>query len=221
MDTVKLAVQERTERGDGPSRRMRAGGLIPGVVYGKGSSSTAISVALEDLKAATAHGHNVVLELDLNAKARAERKGGKGRPVPLYAVVKELQFHPTRRQLLHVDLHEVDLDVEIEASVAIELTGTPAGAVDGGVLDWVQREVTVKALPNAVPAGFELDVSELTIGHHITVAALVAGEGVTIVDDPETMIAALLPPRVVEEEEPTVSEEPEQPEVIGGKSEEE
>ena len=147
-------------------------------------------------------------------------QSGKGRPGPLYAVVKELQFHPIRRQLLHVDLHEVDLAVEIEAPVAIELVGIPAGAEDGGVLDWALREVTVRALPNSIPALIELDVSGLQIGQHVSVASLVAGEGVTIVDDPEIMIAALLPPRVQEEEVAAV-EETEQPEVIGGKSEEE
>jgi large subunit ribosomal protein L25 len=190
------------------------------VVYGRESSATPISVALEDLKAAMTHGHNVVLELGLDAKARAARKEGKGRPGPLYAVVKELQFHPTRRQLLHVDLHEVDLAVEIEAPVAIELVGTPAGAEDGGVLDWAHREVTVRALPNSIPALLVLDVSGLQIGQHVSVASLVAGEGVTIVDDPEIMIAALLPPRVLEEE-PVAAEEQAEPEVIGAESAEE
>jgi large subunit ribosomal protein L25 len=220
MDTIKLPVQERVESGNGPSRRLRASGRIPGVVYGRESSATPISVALEDLRAAMTHGHNVVLELGLDSKARAARKEGKGSPGPLYAVVKELQFHPTRRQLLHVDLHEVDLAVEIEAPVAIELVGTPAGAEDGGVLDWAHREVTVRALPNSIPALIEIDVSGLQIGQHVSVASLVPGEGVTIVDDPEIMIAALLPPRVQEEEVAAV-EETAEPEVIGGKSEEE
>jgi len=213
METIKLGVQERNEMGDGPSRRLRAVGRIPAIVYGKESTPQPVSVELDDFKAALAHGHNVVLELDFGAA----RKGGK-KASALYAVVKELQFHPTKRNLLHVDLHEVDLREEIEALVAVELLGTPAGAADGGILDWAHREVTVRALPNAVPGALELDVSELLIGHHLTVAALVAPEGVTIVDDPETMVAALLPPRVQEEE--AAVEAPAEPEVIGGKSEE-
>ncbi len=216
MDTIKLPVEERDETGNGPSRRMRAGGRIPGVVYGKGSDATAISVALEDLKTVMAHGHNVVLELGLDSKARSARKSGKGRPGPLYAVVKQLQFHPVRRQLLHIDLHEVDLLVEIEAVVAIELIGTPAGVTEGGILDWEHREVTVRALPNEVPTSLELDVSQLLVGQNITVAALVAEKGFVIVDDPDTMVAAVHAPRVQEEEEaPEGAEELEQPEVIG------
>jgi len=220
MDTVKLGVQERKEIGNGPSRRLRAAGRIPGVVYGKDSSPTPVSVALDDLRQALTHGHNVVLELGLDAAVRSSRKGGKGRAGALYAVVKELQFHPTKRNLLHVDLHEGDLAEEIEAPVAIELVGTAAGVADGGIVDWVHREVVVRALPNAVPASLELDVSGLLIGQHLTVAALEAGEGVTIVDDPETMVVAVLAPRV-QEEAGAGEEEQAEPEVIGEKTGEE
>ena len=100
---------------------------------------------------------------------RPSRPKARRKPHPHYAVVKEFQFHPTKRHLLHVDLHEVDLAVEIEGSVAIELVGTPAGVEDGGVVDWEHREVTVRALPSAMPEAIELDVSGLQIGHHLTV----------------------------------------------------
>lgn len=224
MDTVKLAVQERKEMGNGPSRRLRASGRIPGVVYGKDSAATPVTIAFDDFKNVMAHGHNVVLELDLDAKARVARKGGKGKAAALYAVVKELQFHPVKRSLLHVDLHEVDLTVEIEASVPIELVGTAAGLIDGGILDWSYREVNVRALPNAVPQAIEIDVSGLLIGHHLTVEALGAPEGVVVVDDPETVVVALVPPQaeeVVEPEEGELLEEPAEPEVIGETAEEE
>ncbi len=113
-----------------------------------------------------------------------------------YAVVKDLQFQPTRRRLLHIDLHEVDLAVEIEALVAIELVGTPAGVVEGGVLDWEHREVVVRALPGDVPSDLQLDVSALEIGQHEVVGTLSAPAGVVIVDDPETVVVTILPPRV-------------------------
>jgi large subunit ribosomal protein L25 len=139
-------------------------------------------------------------------------------------VVKQLQFHPVKRYLQHVDLHEVDLAVEIEAPVAIEAFGTPAGLIDGGILDWERREVNVKALPGDMPAALELDVSSLVIGHHLTVAALQAPKGVTILDDPEAVLIALVPPRVIE---PTAAEvaaeagEAAEPEVVGAKPTEE
>ncbi len=210
--TIKLAVQEREETGNGPARRLRAQGLIPGVSYSKGKDATPLTIALEDLKAALAHGQNVVLELDFSSSAKGKAKDSR------YAMVKQLQFHPIKRSLLHVDLHEVDLAVEIEAPVAIEPVGIPAGAADGGILEWDRREVTVKALPGDIPAVLELDVSSLEIGQNLSVEALTAPSGVIILDEPETLLVALVPPRVEEildEVEEVEGEEAAEPEVIG------
>jgi large subunit ribosomal protein L25 len=217
MDTIRLTVHEREETGNGPARRLRAQGLIPGVSYGKGKESTAISVALEDLKEAMTHGHNIILELDFG-KAAAKGKS----KAPRYAVVKQFQFHPTKRNVLHVDLHEVDLALEIEAVVAIEPVGTPAGVADGGIVEWERREVTVRARPGDVPQMLELDVSGLRIGQHLAVAALTAPDGVTIVDEPDALLVALGAPRA--EYAAAVAEEaeaPAEPEVIGGAKTEE
>jgi large subunit ribosomal protein L25 len=233
MDTIKLSVSEREETGDGPARRLRAQGRVPGVTYGKGKAPTAISVDLEELKAAMAHGHNVVLELDFGKGAKAAKSAAKGEGAAepkspakpkkgaRYAVVKQLQFHPTRRHVLHVDLHEVDLAEEIEALVSIEAIGTPAGLIDGGVVDWERREVTVRALPGNMPSGLELDVSSLQIGHHLSVSAVSAPEGVVIVDDPDTILVALVPPRVEQPTAAELAEEAAEPEVIGSQASEE
>jgi large subunit ribosomal protein L25 len=216
MDTVKLKVDERELTGNGPARRLRAEGRLPAVVYGKGTESKAISISVEDLVAAFhAHGRNVVLELDLGDADKAAK--GKKKAPAQFAVVKEIQRHPRKRTLLHVDLHEVDLAVEIEGTVAIELVGTPAGAVDGGIVDFEHREVTVRALPSSMPQVIELDVTGLLIGHHLSVDALVAPAGAEILDDPSQTIVSLVPPRL----EPAASEEVAEPEVIGeAKSEE-
>jgi large subunit ribosomal protein L25 len=219
MDAVKLDVRLREETGDGPSRRLRAGGEIPGVAYGKGREATPIAIEVEALRAALKHGHNVVLELQFGG---APKKGPGGKQAPLYAVVKEIQMNPTKRQALHIDLHEVDLSEDIEAQVAIELVGTAAGAADGGVLDWVLRDVTVRALPQDVPQSLEVDVSALHIGQHVSVGDLTAPAGVVIVTEPEILIAAVLAPRV--EAEIAAAEAPEEevePEVIGGAKTEE
>lgn len=218
MDSIKLSVYERQETGNGPARRLRTEGLVPGVVYAKGKAATSMTLNVEELRAALKHGHNVVLELDFakGAEGAGAAKGKGSR----YAVVKELQFHPVKRQLLHVDLHEVDLAVEIESQVSIEAVGTPAGLTDGGVIDWERREVTVRALPGEMPASLELDISGLHIGHHLTVSALIAPKGVTIVDDPEAMLIALVPPRVAEATT-AEAEEAAEPEVVGGEAKEE
>ncbi len=222
MDTIKLAVRTREETGNGPSRRYRAAGQVPAVVYGKGHEATPLLIALDDFRTAFAHGHNVVLELDLDSEKKAGKGAGKAKQPPLYAVVKDIQFHPTRRSVVHVDLHEVDLAIEIESAVAIELVGTPAGLADGGMLDWENREVHVRALPNNVPGSLSVSVEGLAIGHHVKVADLVPPDGVVILDDPETVIAAVLAPRVeVEVAAPEGVEAPAEPEVIGGAKSEE
>jgi large subunit ribosomal protein L25 len=206
METIKLTVREREATGDGPARRLRAEGWIPGVTYGKGLAGTAISVNLEDFKAVRTHGHNVVLELEFEGAAKPAKgaKGAaKGKPAARYAVVKAIQFHPTRRNVLHV-------------------VGIPVGVTEGGVLDWEHREVVVRALPGDIPSVLQLDVSDLRVGHHVAIGALSAPSGVTILDDPETMVAAVQAPRAaVEEPEAEPGAAPAEPEVIGGAKSEE
>ncbi len=192
MDTVKLTIRPREETGKGPNRRLRAAGSIPAVVYSKGQEAISLSIDAAALKGAFAGGSNVVLEL--------EYEGGKSRKKH-FAVVKDYQRHPTRNDLLHLDLHEVDLKQEIEATVRIELVGTPVGALEDGVLDHAHWEVTVRALPTEVPAHLELDVSALNIGDNLRVSDLTAPKGVTILDDPEITVASVHPPRAEEVEE--------------------
>lgn len=215
MEAIRLPVQYRRETGDGPARRLRAQGLVPGVVYGKGQA-TPLALKLEDLKMALAHGHNPVLELEFDEDVASSSSRAAGRTrAPRYAVLKELQIHPLKRQLLHVDLHEVDLGAEIDAVVPVEAVGTPAGVADGGVLEWEKREVNVRALPAAIPAVFEVDVSKLKIGEHLTVGMLAAPKGVKILDDAEAILVALVPPRVERAAEVT-EETMREPEVVGG-----
>jgi len=191
MDTFKMVVQKRDTSGKGPARRMRVAGQVPAVVYGKGLETVPLTLDLLDLRQALHHGHNVVLELHY----------GTGRSKKHYAVIKEMQRSPARNVILHVDLHEIDLNMEIEADVAVELVGTARGTQDGGVLDHQHREVRVRALPTTVPDGLQYDVSDLGIGGRVTIADLVAPEGVAFLDDPGFVIATVLAPRVATEAE--------------------
>ena len=128
-------------------------------------------------------------------------------------VVKEQQRDPVRGALIHLDLLEVKLDEEIEAEVPIELLGAEdaPGVKEGGVLEHVTHQITIKALPTAIPEGIPADVSGMSIGDTLQLSAVIAPEGVEFaVDDPsEVTIATLSPPRVEEEPEPEVEEEAE------------
>jgi len=201
METVKIVVAGRHETGNGPARRLRKTGSLPAVVYAKGTPTLSIAVPTAPLRTAVSGG-NVILELE-----------GPIPGLPRYAVIKELQVDPVRRAWLHLDLAAVDLSEEMEASIAVTLVGIPFGVTEGGMLDDLHHEVLVRALPEGMPSGLELDVSELGIGHHARVADLTAPDGVTILDDPDVLLASILAPVVVPlEEEAEVGEEGEVPE---------
>jgi large subunit ribosomal protein L25 len=196
-ERVRLEFEERNSCGSRESRRLRRSGFVPGVLYGHGKPR-AFSVAERELRHALGgeHGMNQILDVVL-----------AGQEKPHHAVLKEYQLDPVRSTLMHVDLLEVRLDRPIQAPVAVELVGVAEGVTFGGVMSQTLREVTVEALPMSVPDRLELDVSALAIGDSVKVADLVAPEGVTILDDPETPLASVLAPRRIEEEAVAVEEE--------------
>jgi large subunit ribosomal protein L25 len=193
MAHVALTAQQRTEFGNGPTRRLRRAGLVPGVIYQPGGPSLALSLRDRELRRALAEGRTGVIDLRID----------EGAPRPV--LLKDWQLHPVNLDVLYVDVIEVDLEQEIEAPVAIVLTGMPIGVrEDGGILDQPLREVTVSALPDALPDHIEVDVDALGIGDALTVADLTAPAGVRITADPETVVASVVAPTVVttaEEEE--------------------
>jgi large subunit ribosomal protein L25 len=196
----KLKAAARTDFGSRSSRRLRAGDLVPGVVYGGGSEARAFQAGEREIRAVLAGGQ-ALFDLEL--------EGAKAVPV----VVKEQQLHPVRGNLQHIDLQEVKLDEAIQAEVAIELEGaeTAPGVKEGGVLEHVTREITVEALPTEIPERLVADVSEMQINDTVTLSTIAAPEGVKFVADDldEVTIATLSPPRVEEEPEPAVEEEAE------------
>lgn len=199
MAHVALTARKRTEFGNGPTRRLRRQGLVPGVVYQPGSPSMAFALSERELRRALAEGRTSVVDLTV--------EGDHARPV----LLKDWQLDPVRGDVLHVDFQEVDLTQEVEAPVAITLVGSSVGVREGGVLDQPLREVIVRALPDALPDHLELDVSELDVGDSISVEDLTAPEGVEIVTEPEIVVASVLAPTVEEEpEEPEEGEEAEE-----------
>jgi large subunit ribosomal protein L25 len=199
-DRAILKVEQRSEFGSRPSRRLRRSGLVPGVVYGEGKEARPFQVPERLARTVLTRGGALIdLEFD----------GSGTTPV----VVKEQQRDPVRGALIHLDLLEVKLDEEIQAEVPIELLGSEdaPGVKEGGVLEHVTHQITIEALPTAIPESIPADVSGMSIGDTLQLSALIAPEGVEFaVDDPgEVTIATLSPPRVEEEPEPEVEEEAE------------
>jgi len=196
-DSTKLLVTSRPTGSSRATRRLRREGLVPGILYGKGSEPTPFAVGERDLRLALA-GSGAVLELTID--------GGRGEP----AVVKEAQHHPVRGEIIHLDLLRVDMNVVITAVVALELEGVDdaPGVAEGGVLEHVTREVNIEALPGDIPELISVDVSQMQINDTLTLTAVSAPQGVTITDDlEETVLATLTPPRLQDEEEEGIEQE--------------
>jgi large subunit ribosomal protein L25 len=206
-ERVKLQVKSRDGRGGAASRRLRAEGFVPGVLYGDGKAAHPFAVAERELRRVLTgeHGLHAILDVVLEGQQNAH-----------HAVLKDYQLDPTRARLLHIDLHEVRLDRAIQAQVVVELVGESEGVKEGGVLSQVNRELTVEALPMEVPDRLELDVSRMTIGDSLRVSDLRVPEGVKILTDLVAVLATVTPPTKVELPEEAVTAEEEEAELAEG-----
>jgi large subunit ribosomal protein L25 len=197
-DTTALKVSPREPGGSRQARRLRREGNVLGVVYGGGDEPVSFQVPARELRHVL-QGAGAVLDLAIG--------DAKGSPV----VVKELIRHPITGETVHLDLLRVRLDVKIQATVQLELTGAEdsPGAKDGGVLEQITRELTIEALPTDIPDSLTHDVSAMEINDTITLEALTPPSTVTLIDDPETVIATLTPPRLQLEAEDEIESETE------------
>ncbi len=199
-DTATLELSERTEHGSRAMRRLRRQGTVPGVIYGGKGDPVPFAVDARILRNTLAHA-GAVLEVTIGS--------GKTEPV----VVKELQRHPVRGEIMHADLLRVDMTVAIQTQVTVELLGADdaPGVDEGGVLSQEHREVNVEALPGDIPDVIQVDVSHLAINETLTLASVTAPEGVTFIDDPETVLATITPPTL----EPTGDDIETETELVG------
>ena len=183
--TTRLSVSSRDAGGSREARRLRRTGRVPGVIYGGGEDPLTFDVDARELRLALA-ATGAVIEVSVD--------GGKAAPV----VLKEAQRHVVRGDTVHLDLLRVRLDQPIAAVVPLELTGTEEapGAREGGVLEQPTRELHIEALPNNIPESIQHDVSEMDINDTITLESVSVPSGVTLLDDPETVIATLTPPKL-------------------------
>jgi large subunit ribosomal protein L25 len=185
-DRLKLEVRERDDRGSRPSRRLRAQGLIPGVLYGKGHSR-AIVVPERDLRTAMTGPSGLHAILDVVVEGHAAVHA---------AILAEYEQDPIRGTISHIDLREIRLDQPIHATVIVHLVGDSAGVKTGGVLSLIARELQVEALPANVPEHIDVDIAALEVGDVLRLADIPTIEDVTFLDDPhETVIATVSMPR--------------------------
>jgi len=202
---MRLAAEKRVP---GKAGSKRANGRIPAIVYNK-EFNQPISIEMRAFdKAFRAQGTSSLIDLDIE---------GEVHPV----LVKQVQMDKRRREPMHVDFYVVTANQPVEVNVPIELAGTPRGVKENaGLLDVQRREVRISILPRLIPNHVEIDVTGLDIGDSVHVKDLVAHlpSEAEVLDDLELAIAAVVPPRLAEED---TTEAGEEPELVGGDSEEE
>jgi large subunit ribosomal protein L25 len=207
----------RNQAGTGAARKLRASGVVPGVVYSKGQETQTVGVLERELIRLlhAHHGRAGLVSLAV--------EGNTGEPIP--AVLKEMQRDPVSRRILSVDFQQVSLTERMRTEVAVRTVGIPAGVKVGGVLELVLHEVEVECLPTALPEALTVDVSALDVGDSLPVSALQVPEGVSVVTPAEDPLVTVLAPKVTAEEaaaEAAAVAAAEEPEVIGrGAAEEE
>ena len=186
--------------GKGPTRRLRAKGMIPVAVYGEGSQPVAAAVSAKDianiLRSDT--GHNTIFKLAVPGASGAE---------PATVIIKDWQVDPVRGRLLHADLLRLSMTTATRVRVRIETKGEPIGVkMEGGILELQMRELDVECLPGDIPEDIEVDVSGLNIGDHVTIADLVFDrDKIKIFVDPHQIVAGVLAPRMIEEVVPAAA----------------
>lgn len=206
-----VQVRSREETGKNSNRRLRAAGRIPAVLYGAGRDTVPIEVERKKIEQVFRAGatENTIFLLQRGESAQ-ER----------HARIREMQIDPVSRELLHIDFQRVLMDQAIRVKVPIHTVGSPKGVRDeGGVLDFVTREVEVECLPGDIPGAIEVEVSGLAIGDHVEAGALRLPARVTLLEELDRVIVSIAyAAREEEPEEEEVEElleaEREEPEVI-------
>lgn len=213
MATATISATPRTETGKGVARKLRAQHNLPGVLYGHHREPQPLVLDGRDFDRLIEHyaAETTVVELTVDGQS-------------VRTLIREIQRHPFKRQVLHVDFQALVAGEKVMVDVPIVLVGIPEGVrLNGGTLDQVMRELTVEVDPSDIPNHVDVDVSALNVGDSLHVSDINLPPGVEVQDDPETTICVVVPPRVAEEVAAPVEEEAAaggEPELIRKKDEE-
>jgi large subunit ribosomal protein L25 len=211
MAVIQLKGARREAIGKGAARKARSAGQIPAVIYGHGETPQAIAVDFREFEVALRHhkGANAIVNLNV--------AGGE-----VTALVRDVQYDPLSRAIIHLDFQHISLTEQIEVEVPVHFVGTPIGVKDGGgILEHLLRTLKIKCLPTAIPAGIDVDVTALNIGQNLHVSDLQPATGYEVITDADVAVAAVVAPAAEEvvaapaegEAAATTAE----PEVVGAK----
>ena len=196
MADVILQAEPRTDLGSRNAGRIRRRGLLPAVVYGLDTDVLSVTVSARELDHAlhSDSGANTLITLKLQGEDDA------------LALARQIQRHPTRNELVHVDFVRVRRDVAVAAEIPLTIEGEPPGVKEGGILEQLFFTITVEALPGNIPTDITVDVSHLALGDQLRVADLPIPPGVAVQHEPDELVAQISIPRGLEEEEAEAAE---------------
>ena len=196
MATVSLSAKARDTVGKGNARKLRQTGEVPAVIYGHSRDAQSLSLNSREVEKLLTQiaGTSTVVELTVDGKMAR-------------TLIREVQRHPFKRQVLHVDFQELVAGEKVTLSVPLRFHGTPIGVRDsGGILEEVVHEISLRVDPMTIPDHIDVDVTSLTIGHSIHISDLKLPEGAEVMDDEETTVAIVSAPRAVVEETPVAAD---------------
>ena len=186
---VTLQAVKRGDKGKNEARRHRAAGRLPAIVYGTGSQSISVTVEPKALSRIlhSDSGANTLITLRVEGESDAR------------VLVKEYQLDPITHDLLHADFYRVAMDKVIQVTVPITLKGDAKGVkLQGGIVDFVTRQIELECLPGDIPDQIDVDITELMMNDGVRVRDLATGGKWTSLTEPETLIVHLVAPRAEE-----------------------
>lgn len=210
MSELKLNVAKREKTTGAGLGKLRNEGKIPGIFYGTGETNVPIVADFLDLRQFIYTSESHIIDLNIEGSDKKHS-----------CIIKDVQFHPVKEMPIHFDLLALHTGQKLKIEVTIHIVGNAPGVKEGGILQHSLHKLDLECLPKDIPSHIDIDVSNLNIGDSIKVSDLNL-ENVTILNDENTVLASVVPPKAEVEETPVEGEELTEPEVIGkGKSEEE
>lgn len=199
MELIELKANVRTGRKKGPSRRLRAEGRIPAVLYGPGAETIALSIDTTELDKAikSKTGSQAFFNMVIDG-------GDIGNKT---AMIKNVQMHPVTRHMIHADFYEIAMDRKIRAMAPVTVTGKCIGVENGGMLQIIRRELEVLCFPNQMPEEIEIDITDLDMGDSVHIQDITAEEGIEFPHDVNFTVLTILSGRPEEAGEGAAGEE--------------
>ena len=190
MATASLNASIRNERGTGVARKLRQTGNVPAVIYGHGREPQSLAINTREVERllGTISAGSTVIELNMDGTTAR-------------TLIREIQRHPFKRSILHIDFQELVAGEKVTVSVPLRFTGTADGVRNsGGILEETMHQVHVRVDPSFIPDHIDVDVTPLTIGHSFHIRDLTLPEGITILDDAGATVCVCTAPKAVVEE---------------------